>query len=134
MQTTHTHTCTQTHAHTHACMYSRIDAHMHASIHTHIHTYIHIYIHTYIHTHIHTYIENTYIHTYIHTCYMCMLQNRVHDFWLENKKMEFSNRISPPQVDNANTPQEIANMFGVKYNVLSNSVPSSEQSIINIHS
>ena len=54
----------------------------------------------------------------------CMLNRNDRDFWHENKKMHKGVKVVPPQVDDAISPQEIANTFGEKYKTLYNSVPS----------
>ncbi len=53
-----------------------------------------------------------------------MLDNDQRNFWQESKKIQNKTKLIPPCVDNANNPQDIAEMFTNKYAPLYNSVLS----------
>ncbi len=59
----------------------------------------------------------------------CMLDNDQRNFWQESKKIHKETKLVPPCVDNAETPQDIAEMFANKYAPLYNSVSSKSERI-----
>ncbi len=58
-----------------------------------------------------------------------MSDNDQRNFWQESKTIHKKTKLIPPCVDNADSPQNIAEIFANKYAPLYNSVPSKSERI-----